>query len=324
MNVISKAAALLAMLGLLSAMLLTACDIPLTAGSETPAPPEIVETPAPPPEPREYVIPDLPSMTAPGTAVEENDKALIDYSNMSDGYIMAKFHEGSDKQVRVLLTIPNGTEYTYRLTPGGDFEILPLSGGSGENIVRIFEQVEGTRYALALSATLDVVLTDEFAPFLRPNQFVNFNRNSEVVRKAAELTAGLTGFMDKIEAIYNFVITHIEYDIVLAETVQSGYLPDVDLVLHRGMGICFDYAAVMAAMLRSQGIPTKLVIGYAGEEYHAWISVWSEETGWVDDLIFFDGSSWMLMDPTFASSGHTAEVIAYIGDGTNYHERFFH
>ena len=34
----------------------------------------------------------------------------------------------------------------------------------------------------------------------------------------------------------------------------------------------------MTGMLRSQGIPSKLVVGYAGTAYHAWISVWTEET----------------------------------------------
>ena len=41
-------------------------------------------------------------------------------------------------------------------------------------------------------------------------------------------------------------------------------LPSVDETLKTKKGICFDYAALMTAMLRSQGIPTKLEIGYQG------------------------------------------------------------
>ena len=59
----------------------------------------------------------------------------------------------------------------------------------------------------------------------------------------------------------------------------------------------------MTGMLRSQGIPCKLVIGYAGTVYHAWISVWSEDTGWIDSAIYFNGTTWQRMDPTFASTG---------------------
>jgi len=327
MSRILRATARIALLGLLSAMLLSGCETP-TGGEAGPtkSPPAAPETTAPPeyPEYPEYEVPDLPVPSAPGESSEENDKALIDFSNKSDGYVMVKFRKETERQVRVLLAVPDGTEYTYRLTPGGGFEVFPLSGGNGEYLIRVFEQVEGTKYALVLSAAIDVVLADEFAPFLRPNQFVNFNRDNEVVRKAAEMTKGAGSFMERIAAIYDFIITHIEYDKELAETVQSGYLPDLDLVLERGKGICFDYAAVMTAMLRSQGIPTKLVIGYTGDAYHAWISVFSEETGWIDDLIFFGGEEWKLMDPTFASSGQTPELIEFIGNATNYHAKFFH
>ena len=36
------------------------------------------------------------------------------------------------------------------------------------------------------------------------------------------------------------------------------------------MGICQDLSAMMCCMLRVQGIPCKLVIGYADKYYHAW------------------------------------------------------
>ena len=97
-----------------------------------------------------------------------------------------------------------------------------------------------------------------------------------------------------------------------------GYLPNVDDTLKSGKGICFDYAALMSAMLRSQRIPTKLEVGYAGEVYHAWISVYLTGTGWIDDIIEFDGQSWSLMDPTFAASSSSSGLKKYIGDGSNY------
>ena len=71
-------------------------------------------------------------------------------------------------------------------------------------------------------------------------------------------------------------------------------------------------------MLRSQDIPTKLVVGYTGNLYHAWINVYLEGQGWVDNIIYFDGNSWKLMDPTFASSsGQSQEIMQYIGNGSN-------
>ena len=55
-------------------------------------------------------------------------------------------------------------------------------------------------------------------------------------------------------------------------------------------------------MLRSQRMPTRLEVGYMGDVYHAWISIYTKETGWVNGIIEFDGKNWELMDPTFASS----------------------
>ena len=85
------------------------------------------------------------------------------------------------------------------------------------------------------------------------------------------------------------------------------------------MWICFDYASLTAAMLRSQGIPARLEIGYAGSVYHAWISVYTEETGWIDRLIEFTGDAWTRMDPTLSSGNDNSDaVLKYIGDGSNY------
>jgi len=271
-----------------------------------------------------YEIPEILIPIAPGTVVEENEQAVIDYSNMRDGYVMAKYIEDTDRKIKLVILDPAGTQYQYLLEPGKGFDVFPLSSGDGVYEVGVFKQVEETRYSKVISVTIDVSLSDEFAPFLRPNQFVNFNQDSEAVRKAAQLTAGINDLLGKVGAIYHFVIENIVYDIPLAESVEQGYVPDVDRVLERGMGICFDYASLMAAMLRSQGIPTKLVIGFTGEQYHAWISVYSEEDGWLDNIIFFDGVNWSLVDPTFAASLSTSSLSDYIGDGTNYTEMFRH
>jgi len=267
----------------------------------------------------------IPVPVASGTQTKKNQKSEIDHSNTADGYIMVRFLQRTTKQLRVQVTGPSNVTYTYTLKQNGDFEVFPLSDGSGSYKIGVFEQIEGTRYATANSATITVALKDEFAPFLRTNQYVNFTRDSNTVKKAAELVKDANGVYPKVEAIYNFVIKHMSYDRDLAANVKSGYLPNLDAVLASGKGICFDYAALMTAMLRSQGVPTKLVIGYAGTVYHAWINVYSEETGWINNIIFFDGRNWNLMDPTFASTGNqSAEVMKYVGDGSNYSAKFLY
>ena len=69
----------------------------------------------------------------------------------------------------------------------------------------------------------------------------------------------------------------------------------------------------------------KLVVGWTGSQYHAWINVWSESDGWVEGMIYFNGQNWELMDPTFASSGkQSKKIMDYIGDGKNYKARFLY
>ena len=265
----------------------------------------------------------IPMPEAPGADVKSNRKAAIDYSNAQDGYVMIKYLERTNKQVRVIIKGPGGNSYTYTLNTNGDFEVYPLSDGSGDYSVDVFEQVEGTKYASANSAKIRARITDQFAPFLRPNQYVNYNPNSRAVQRAASITGSAAGLTEMISAVYNFVIENISYDQELARNVTSGYLPNIDAVLSSGKGICFDYSAVMAAMLRSLGIPCKLVVGHAGAVYHAWINAYSKETGWVNQVIFFDGVNWILMDPTFASSSNqSADIMQFIGDGSNYSAKF--
>jgi transglutaminase-like putative cysteine protease len=169
------------------------------------------------------------------------------------------------------------------------------------------------------------MLTDEYAPYLRANQYVNYQADSEVVKKAAELVKDKPKSLDKIAAVYQYTVTTLTYDKEKAKTVQSGYLPDVDQVLAEQKGICFDYAAVMTAMLRSQGIPTRLVVGYAGDVYHAWINTFIPQTGWIEGVIYFDGETWKMMDPTFASSAkQSKQIMEYIGNGSNYTAKYLY
>ena len=253
---------------------------------------------------------------ADGTVVYTSAKAVIDASHTSDGYVMVKY-TGSNPKVK--LRIQKDTEYTYDITASGDYVTFPLTEGSGSYTVKVFENVSGTSYAQAVSQTIQVNIASDTTPFLYPNQFCNFNADSNVVTVSDTITSGMTDPLKKVEAIYNYAVDNITYDNQKAATVQSGYLPNVDATLAQKKGICFDYAAVMTSMLRAQGIPTKLEIGYSGDIYHAWISTWLNEKGWVDNIIQFDGKSWELMDPTLAANSDNKEdVKEYIGNGEHY------
>ena len=259
---------------------------------------------------------------ATGQVTYGNSLVNIDASNSKDGYVMVRY-TGRNPKIKVQIS-KGGTEtYTYNLNSSGNYEVFPFSEGSGSYTVKVFENISGNQYSQAFSQTISVQLADELSPFLFPNQFCNYSASSAVAPLADELTAGAGDELAKVAAIYDWVVDNITYDYQLAATVTSGYLPDVDNVLAKRSGICFDYAALMTSMLRLEDVPTKLVVGYAGTAYHAWISVYTKESGWVDNVIYFDGNTWKLMDPTFASNGHRSDAIMkYIGDGSNYKTRF--
>lgn len=257
--------------------------------------------------------------SAGGITVYKNTKAYIDASNTSQGYIMMKYI-GNNEKIKIQIKKSNSeVTYTYDMNKRDSFEVFPFSEGNGSYSIKVFENISGTRYSQAFSKDLEVKLTNEFLPFLYPNQYVNFTADSNVVKKGQDLTSGVAIDLDKVDKVYHYVIKSFTYDREKAATVKSGYLPDVDYILSIKKGICFDYAAVMVAMLRSQNIPSKLVVGYTGNAYHAWINVYVKGQGWIDAMIYFDGIKWQIMDPTFASSaGNSKAIIKYINDPKNY------
>ncbi len=257
---------------------------------------------------------------APGNDVFSSGGAKVDYSNASKGYIMAQY-TGSNPKVKLQLDI-EGKTYSYDLSTGGDWEAFPLSMGSGKYTAGIYENISGEEYSQAFKESFDAKLDEEFGPFLHPNQFVDFTEKTKVVPISEDVCTGVKTDLGAVEKMYEYVVNNIDYDYDKAATVQPGYLPDIDETLDTGKGICFDYASVLTAMLRVQGIPCKLVIGYAGSAYHSWISVYTDETGWVDNMIEFHGD-WTQMDPTFAASGNDSDPNI-VGNGEDYQPQYYY
>ena len=176
---------------------------------------------------------------------------------------------------------------------------------------------------------IDVELIDEFIPFIHPNQYVDYCKENPAVIKATELYKKSDNFFDIVEAIYGFVIENITYDYDQAETVEFGYIPDLKQIIERGSGICFDMAALTVAMLRSQGIPAKLVFGnYSDPEngilYHAWVSVFSEHDGKIGENIFFTGGTWNILDPSLSSRLCLSSSINLVGDGSAHQAMYYY
>lgn len=265
--------------------------------------------------------PHVLNPTAGGKTVYQCTAASIDATNSGEGYVVVTY-KGSSPKVKLQITGGDGVTYTYNLAKGSD--VFPLSAGSGSYTIGVYENVSGNQYATAMSQAINVSITNTFGPFLYPNQYVKFTASSNAVAQGAALAQGAGNDLDVVANVYNYITTTISYDYDQAATVKSGYIPNVDDVLAQKKGICLDYAALMAAMLRSQNIPTRLEVGYAGEAYHAWISTYIKDVGWINGIIEFDGKSWSLMDPTFAANSSEKSLKKFIGNGSNYTTKYIY
>lgn len=261
--------------------------------------------------------PKVLTPSADGVTVYQNDFASIDASNTSQGYVMVKYN-GTNEKVKLQITCPDQSCYTYLISDRGAYDTFPLTAGNGSYALQVLENVAGDTYTVSLAQSINVSIEDEFLPFLYPNQYVNFHTDSKAVSKGSDLAKDTYSDLDVVQNIYNYVIKNISYDTAKAQNVSYGYVPDIDDTLSSKKGICFDYAALMTSMLRSQNIPTKLEVGYSGDAYHAWISTYIDDKGWVDDIIQFDGDTWQIMDPTLAATNDSAAVKKYVGDGSHY------
>lgn len=256
---------------------------------------------------------------ASGKKTKGNEYVTIDYTNSTEGYIMVDY-KGSCAKVKLQLTGPNSVTYTYDLHNG--YAAFPLTSGDGDYSLAICENIVDNRYSVVYKDTLSLSGISEYGPYLYPNQYVNFNEDCKVVTKGANLAAYCNNDLEVVTNIYNYIIKNITYDYDKAENVKSGYISNVDEILQSGTGICLDYAAVMTSMLRTQSIPTRLEVGYASDVYHAWISVYIEEMGWLNGVIEFNGTEWSLVDPTFGASTNEKKLRQYIGNGSNYSTKY--
>ena len=119
------------------------------------------------------------------------------------------------------------------------------------------------------------------------------------VRKLAEdVTAGSKNEFDKAAALEQYLRKNFGYTLVLPRQLAKD--PIADFLLVRKEGHCEYFASAMAIMLRSLGIPARLVNGFRTGEFNAitgsYIIRASDAHTWVE--VFFPGQGWVSFDPT--------------------------
>ena len=261
--------------------------------------------------------PKINEVSSPGTSTFRADNIVFDYSNAGKGYVSVDY--SGTTRLKLLLKLGSG-QFDYDIYPGRGVQYITLAQGSGTYTVEIYEMLDNGKFINSVNETFAASIADEVNMFTYRNFYVEFNANSKCVAKASEVCAGCNTALDKIAAVFKYVTDNITYDKQKAATVTSGYIPDPDRVLAEKKGICFDYASLTAAMLRSQGVPARLITGYANPNiYHAWNEVYSPDTGWITVEIMLDGTGFRRIDATFYASAANKQSFAdYIANSSNY------
>jgi transglutaminase-like putative cysteine protease len=110
--------------------------------------------------------------------------------------------------------------------------------------------------------------------------------NSIIEKEAEKLIKDRETLLDVIRANYSFINDNLEYDVEKAtsENERIGAIA----ALEGGPAVCMEYADLMIALLRAQGIPSRAAIGYANltnmssneQVRHQWVQIWIPEYGW--------------------------------------------
>lgn len=252
-------------------------------------------------------------------AAASDHDSIIDTSSASLGYVAASAQNSSRMK---LLVVKGEAQYNYDLPGDGTVIVAPLNLGDGSYDIQIMQNTSGSNYVPINSVTVDVVLDSEFEPFLRPNVFCDYDEDSASVAKANELSEGAQNEGEVLRNIYAWISENIGYDTTKAERLAeaTGYVPNPDSTLAEGTGICFDYVSLGAAMLRSQGIPTKIITGYVSPDniYHAWNMVYLDGS-WKSVQVSVDPDTWTRIDLTFAAADGSEK---YVGDAKEYTDRY--
>ncbi len=252
------------------------------------------------------------------SAATSANGASIDTSHTSDGYIAASATNSSRLKLQV---VQGEMSYNYDLPGDGTPISVPVNMGDGSYAVRVMQNTSGNNYVEIARADQQITLASEFEPFLRPNLFCSYTADSACVAKARELAKGATNEGDVMRAVYQWIVDNISYDNDKAKQVSgtTGYVPNPDETLANKTGICFDYASLAAAMLRSLGVPAKIITGYVSPDgvYHAWNMVYINGS-WTSVEFSISPDTWTRVDLTFAAAGSGDTV----GDGTDYTDRY--
>ena len=119
-----------------------------------------------------------------------------------------------------------------------------------------------------------------------------------VPRLAAEVTSSASNDFDKAAAIENHLRTRFGYTLQLPRSHVKD--PIANFLFERKQGHCEYFASAMAVMLRTLGIPSRVVNGFRSDEFNDLTANYvvraKDAHSWVE--AYFPGYGWQTFDPT--------------------------
>jgi hypothetical protein len=221
----------------------------------------------------------------------------IDQSTVVEGYVKIAYTNENTSKMKVLVE-KDSNKYNYDFDGKGKYENYPLNMGDGEYNIYLLENTEGRNYMIIDEWNITAKINTGNTLYTISNKIVNFENSNAIIEKTKELTKELKSDEDKAKSIYNYIINNVKYDLKKQKTVTTGYVPNIQEVMNSKSGICYDFAAVYAGMLRSVGIPTKLVMGTSKnvKGYHAWNEV-------------FINQKWVIVDTSYDSQANQLKAV---------------
>ena len=209
------------------------------------------------------------------------------------GLVQIQYTGDLSKQVKVMVEA-NGDKNVYNIR-NNDPGYVPLQMGAGTYKISVLQQIEGTKFKPLISESIEVDNVDIFKMFTSPCLIVDFNSTMKAIQGYSDLSNNQSK-NDTIQSMYKEMVTKYSYDFDKIKNLPNDYVPVIDEMYMSKKGICYDYSVMLASLLRYNGIPAKLVMGYAPniKEYHAW------------NEIFIDGQ-WVAVDTTYDSQYEKAK-----------------
>lgn len=241
----------------------------------------------------EHGVLTLPRRLRPGAT--RPGHSIIYRAQLSDIASETLFIAGTPETINI--DVPS-----LRLTRGGSFNVTPRFGSSGLSY-GVYGYLEDESAVASVSPGPLLAPVREELLQLPP-------LDDRIPRLARETSAAASGELEKARQIEYHLRRDYGYTLELLPAAVAD--PLAHFLFVRKKGHCEYFASAMAVMLRTLGIPSRVVTGFQSGVYNPMTGLQlvraSDAHSWVEAWI--TGRGWLTFDPTPPDPGAPAGVIA--------------